>query len=81
MCDVLKTKGKLKIMRHAVVDEFVKHTMTQNHDYCAIVFKKHHFSLIFIMFHKSSYFHILSFPNSFNMCSYEDNILMIIKNS
>ena len=28
MSDIFKTKGKLKIMRDSIVDEYVTHTMT-----------------------------------------------------
>ena len=28
MSDIMKTKGKLKIMRDSILDEYVTHTMT-----------------------------------------------------
>ena len=65
MSDILKTKGKLKIIRDNIVDENATHTMTSKSKSSVqlIVFKKHHFLLFFTFFiYSLSLIHIRCTP-------------------
>ena len=63
MNDIMKTKGKLKIMRDHIIYEYATHTMTSRiMNFVQMYFLKTSF---FIIFHNyCSYFHIFSFPKS-----------------
>ena len=64
---IYRKQGKLKIKRDNIGDKNVNtHHDQGNHEFSAVIFKKHHFSLFFLIFH---IYHIFSFPNSFKMLS------------